>query len=261
MTNAIVAENSIESGGKGSGIYLGAPAELLHTTMARNTGGDGSGITVISSTINLTNTILVSQTVGSSVAVDSTATLLNTLWGSDAWANGADWGGSGAVFTGTQNIWADPLFVNSDTIDYHLSATSPAIDQGLSTWVDIDIDNQPRPNPSTSLPDLGADETWTLIPIDQVVIHGPMTVTAYTPVTYTALITPSTATPNITYFWTPDPQAGQYTPIATYEWRGSGAQDIRVMAMNAGGVVTDTLTIQIQGITLKLYLPIVSWSP
>lgn len=261
LTNAIIAENSIDSSGKGSGIYLGAPGELLHTTMARNAGGDGSGITVISTTINLTNTILVSHTVGISVAVNSTATLGNTLWGSDAWANGVDWSGSGAIFTGTQNLWAGPLFVNPDAINYHLSATSPAIDQGLSTWVDTDIDNQPRPNPYTNLPDLGADETWTLIPIDQVMINGPMTVTTRTPITYTALIIPSTATPNITYFWTPDPQAGQFTPIATYQWKESGMQDIRVMAMNTGGIVTDTLTIKIQRITLKLYLPIISRRP
>ena len=45
----------------------------------------------------LTNTILVSHTVGISVSVGSTATLEATLWGSGVWANGNDWGGSSSL--------------------------------------------------------------------------------------------------------------------------------------------------------------------
>jgi hypothetical protein len=160
LVNAIIAENTIQPGGSGSGMYLNSFADLFHVTLARNTGGDGSGVFVTYPMVYLTNTIVVSHTVGISVHVDGKVYLEDTLWGSEAWANGVDWSGNGTIITGTRNIWADPLFVNPDGMDYHLSASSPAIDQGIPTSINIDIDNQQRPNPGTNLPDLGADEYW-----------------------------------------------------------------------------------------------------
>jgi hypothetical protein len=51
--------------------------------------------------VAVTNTILASQTLGITVTVGNSVTLEATLWGSDAWANDADWGGAGTVITGT----------------------------------------------------------------------------------------------------------------------------------------------------------------
>jgi hypothetical protein len=110
-------------------------------------------------------TILVSQTVGITVSQNSTATLEATLWGSGAWANQDDLGGNGRIITGTVNYWGDPAFVSPTTLDYHIKANSDAIDRGINAGVTIDIDNQPRPNPDTGIPDLGADEYWISIPI------------------------------------------------------------------------------------------------
>jgi uncharacterized repeat protein (TIGR01451 family) len=161
LTNTIVADNQITLTGRitgtGSGLYVaGSSARLLHPTIARNGGGDGSGvhITGTASTVALTNTILVSHTVGITVAAGNTATLTATLWGTDNWANLADWGGAGTIITGTINLWGDPDFVDPDRGDYHIGPNSAAIDAGVDAGVDGDIDGDCR----DAAPDLGADE-------------------------------------------------------------------------------------------------------
>ena len=54
----------------------------MHTTITRNTGGDGNGLHIGSgSNAILTNTILVSHTVGINVDFDASASLESTLWG------------------------------------------------------------------------------------------------------------------------------------------------------------------------------------
>ena len=55
----------------------------------------------------------------------------------------------------------DPLFKDVTTNDYHLNAGSPAIDEGTtSIFIGTDLDNMPRPNSNTSLPDIGAYEYY-----------------------------------------------------------------------------------------------------
>jgi hypothetical protein len=155
LINNVVAENRTH--GIGSGLYiLASSPRLVHTTVAGNHGGDNSGIFVGEwessySTVALTNTVLVSHTVGISVNGGNTITLESTLWGSGAWANDTDWRGGGAIVTGTRNIWGDPAFASDG---YHLTARSAAIDQGVETGVQTDIDGEARDD----LPDLGADE-------------------------------------------------------------------------------------------------------
>jgi hypothetical protein len=170
LTNSIVADNAAET--LGSGLYVeDMSADLVHTTIARNQGGDGSGIhiTGISSTVGMTNTILVSHTVGITVTAGNTAALEATLWGTDTWANRADWGGSGTILTGTINLWGDPDFVDPDAGDYHIDADSAAIDAGVDAGVRQDIDGDPRPagycydgdgypRPMQECYDIGADE-------------------------------------------------------------------------------------------------------
>jgi hypothetical protein len=169
LTNVIIADNSANS--EGNGLYvLASSTRLLHTTIARNgsaglaagDGGDGSGVYVIgsfygdSSTVALTNTILVSHSVGITVAAGSTATLEATLWGTGTWANTTDWAGGGAITTGTVNLQGDPAFVDPSAGDYHIGLASAAIDQGVNAGVDDDIDGEPRPLGDGY--DIGADE-------------------------------------------------------------------------------------------------------
>jgi parallel beta-helix repeat protein len=160
LVNNLVADN--QANGLGSGLYIvGSSPPVLHTTIARNTGGDGSGIYVTGwwgcavpppyfpGTVALTNTLLVSHTVGIAVAAGDTAMLESTLW----YGNATDWDGAGTIVTGTHNYWGDPLF---DADGYHLLDGSAAIDKGVDAGVDTDIDGDSRPQGSA--PDLGADE-------------------------------------------------------------------------------------------------------
>jgi hypothetical protein len=58
----------------------------------------------------------------------------------------------------SQNIAADPLLDST----YHLSSGSPCIDTGHPTEVaEGDFDRELRPNPDTSLPDIGPDERYS----------------------------------------------------------------------------------------------------
>ena len=167
VTNTIIADNQVNS--FGSGLFVltchedfPSSVRLLHATIARNTGGDGSGIHVDSgpygtfNSVILTNTILVSHTVGIIVTAGNTATLEATLWGAGEWANETDWGGDGNIITGTpsHNHWGDPVFVNPNGGDYHIGPGSAAANEGVDAGVMTDIDGDPR----LGTPDLGADE-------------------------------------------------------------------------------------------------------
>jgi parallel beta-helix repeat protein len=157
MDNNIIADNVL-TGGCGSGMRVAGNAQLRHNTIARNRGGDGSGLCAYSSIVTLTNTILVSHTVGvTATGGFGLITLEDTLWGSGAWANGTDWGGAGTIVTGTVNYWGDPDFVDPDSGDYHIGPGSAALDRGVGAGVGMDIDNEPR---IYGAPDLGADEYW-----------------------------------------------------------------------------------------------------
>jgi parallel beta-helix repeat protein len=156
LVNNVVAGN--QAGTSGGGLYAdkGSTARLLHTTLAGNHGRNGIEVSFdgvgAGSTIALTNTILVSHTLGISVAAGCTATLESTLW----YGNGSDWAGAGTI-SHTHDYGGPPAFVDVDAGDYHLRPGSTALDQGVETGLISDIDHQPRPYLA---PDLGADEYW-----------------------------------------------------------------------------------------------------
>lgn len=60
---------------------------------------------------------------------------------------------------GTGNVDSDPLFVDSENSDYHLTTFSPCLGAGTDTEApDDDYDGQSRPNPADTAPDIGAFE-------------------------------------------------------------------------------------------------------
>jgi hypothetical protein len=153
LINNVVADNHANT--KGSGLYVEASSSrLLHATIARNIGGDGSGVYVTDngygnySTVALTNTIVVSHTMGVVVTESSTATLNATLWH----ANGTDTGGAGSISTLNDHD-GDPAFAADG---YHLTSSSTAIDAGVDAGVTTDIDGEARPQGTGY--DIGADE-------------------------------------------------------------------------------------------------------
>ena len=155
LTNNVIADN--RATGNGSGLYAaGGNYGLWHTTVARNTGGDGSGIYVAGISIGLTNTIIASQTVGIYTTTGATATLESTLWPNGAWANRADWSGTGVVYSGTANVRGEPAFIDPLHGDYHIDYASAAINAGVNGSIGTDLDGEPRPFAGGY--DIGADE-------------------------------------------------------------------------------------------------------
>jgi hypothetical protein len=173
LINNVVADNR-GSGGAGIGIS-GSDVRMLHTTIAHN---DGIGVNVnhfgVSnySTVAMTNTILVSHTIGVFVDAGSAVTLEATLWGDGAWTNSTDWAGGGTIDTGTINIRDTPAFFMPDAFDYHILPDSKAVNAGVNAGVTTDIDGQVRPR--DGLYDIGADELN-----DYVFVHLPLTVRNY----------------------------------------------------------------------------------
>jgi hypothetical protein len=154
LVNTVIVDNQAD--GRGCGLYVSRSSpHLLHSTIARNTGGNGSGIYITSTTLPnssviLTNTILVSHSVGIAVTGGNTVAVNSILWHNTPIT--VSWSITSTVTVQNQHE-GDPVF----TLDgYHLAIGSAAIDKGIDTGISADIDNQPR----LRSPDLGADEYW-----------------------------------------------------------------------------------------------------
>jgi hypothetical protein len=148
--NNVVASN--HSDGTAAGICVeGSSPRLLHTTIADNTGGDGSAVYVTEawtgpSAAVFTNTIISGHTVGITVTQGNTATLNATLWH----GNGTDYS-SNVIHTNDHT--GDPAFAPDG---YHLTLGSAAINAGVDAGVTTDIDGDARPWGAGY--DIGADE-------------------------------------------------------------------------------------------------------
>jgi predicted outer membrane repeat protein len=154
MVNTVIVDNQASL--RGSGLYIVmSPVQMLHTTIARNTGGDGSGVYVdYSSNVVMTNTILVNQMVGITAtdSPDAMAALNGVLW----YGNAANTDG-GVNINVTNAITGTPAFAADG---YHLTAASMAIDHGVNSGVTSDIDGDPRPLGAGY--DIGADELFSI---------------------------------------------------------------------------------------------------
>jgi len=174
FTNNVIADNTAGSagyggrgaGGVGAGLssFGGTSLNLKHNTFARNSGL--SGIYVDRSwfwldwptSLVMTNTILVSHTIGISVTGGNTVTVNSILW--DSYTPVTVTEGVTAVVNLLNQHTGNPAFASDG---YHLTAASDAIDIGLLAGVMADVDGQPRPMNAGY--DLGADEYPEIIPL------------------------------------------------------------------------------------------------
>jgi uncharacterized repeat protein (TIGR01451 family) len=171
LTNNVIANNQATLEGTGIFIPSGIEVHMLHNTLARNTGGDGSGVTLGwydwmppgTSTLLMTDTVLSYQDVGLNVGDASNVTVNGILWfaNSDNVLQSDD-----ATVVLTNELPGDPVFLNPDFGDYHIGEASAARDKGVPSGVTVDIDGEPRPMGIGW--DLGADEFFlnsTYIPM------------------------------------------------------------------------------------------------
>jgi uncharacterized repeat protein (TIGR01451 family) len=170
FANTVVTDNRADSAGSGL-CFTGSRSRLLHTTIARNYGGDGSGICLtwawsgsilIPNRVVLTNTIVASQTVGITMTGYS-----GRSWSGEATLDGVLWFSNGtnvvstdpttvtqvSFITVTHAYTGDPAFAADG---HHLTANSAAIDRGRCVGVATDMDGELRPSRWGC--DLGADE-------------------------------------------------------------------------------------------------------
>jgi YVTN family beta-propeller protein len=90
------------------------------------------------------------------------------------------------------------------------------------------------------------------IPLTGVVISGPTMGVIDATYTFTANVSPVTATLPITYTWSPAPNSVQGAANATYSWPTTGTQTITVTATNAINSVTATRSITIALATTRI---------
>jgi len=232
LINNIVTDNWAENAGSGLQIE-GSDPLLYHTTIANNTGGDGSGVRVVKgdsdepSQPELYNTIIANQTTGVYASGDvlNVVRLDGVLW----WGNTDNTAGGGTFFIFNDIPPGDPAFVNTAGYDYHIGTGSVAVDTGIDAGITDDVDGQTRPHYEGY--DLGADEWWPLVAVKTAT---PDTVEPGDVVTYTLTLTNATDAAMTVSLTDTLPTQVSYLGPLTYN-NGSGGY--------ASGVITWTGTV------------------
>ncbi|MBN1317229.1 MAG: right-handed parallel beta-helix repeat-containing protein, partial [Anaerolineales bacterium] len=146
--------NNLFTRQKNYGIYAktdSTTVQLVHNTIASPTVSTGAAVYVLSGTLEITNTIIASFTTGIENVDGVVHEDYNLFYGTGDSI-------SGTVTSGGHSLDpADPAFEDLAAGDYHLGASSVAINQGTDTGVTVDLDGEPR----DLEPDIGAYEYRT----------------------------------------------------------------------------------------------------
>ncbi len=127
---------------------------IAHNTVWANGYGGGSASTggvvlEASDATTVVNNIIVSNYYGLDCDSCSSTTGYNLVWG-----NTTDYVNDASA--AASDLSQDPLLVDMNEGDYHLSSSSPCIDAGTTTSVSEDFDGDSRPGGAA--PDIGYDE-------------------------------------------------------------------------------------------------------
>jgi len=185
VTNCLFASNDASTGGGnynsgGAGPWGWSIVDFMNCTFANNTAGYGAGLTVGRGSVStITNCIFWGNS-NDQIALDTYDNEGGTLY-----VNYCDvQGGEDSVNVidpllstlnwGIKNIDADPFFEDPLISDYHLQNSSPCIGTAIDT-IEIngimcycphyDIEGNPRPDPDSSKPDIGAYESELANPV------------------------------------------------------------------------------------------------
>ncbi len=177
--NNVIAANTSPSGAE---VGVGGPGSFRgrHNTLAAATPGSGSalsaGVEISGDVISMTNTILDGYAIGAATGPNpATINLDYVLWSNVTTQT------QGSGITVTNPFTGSPAFANSAARDYHLGATSTAINTGVNAGVTTDFDGDARPQGSGF--DLGFDEYVNAAPV---AVRDVYTGTEDTPLTVSA---------------------------------------------------------------------------
>ena len=159
---------------------------------------------------------------------------------------------NGLVAEAHDNLDGDPAFADQPGGDYHLTTGSPAIDAGdkdVPGLPETDFDGEPRV--MNGRVDVGADEyPAPTVPPTEVTIGGPTTGIVNDAYTFTATVSPLTATQPVTYLWqatgqSPVTHVGGLSDTVGFTWSISGTWVITLTAANVEGAANANHSITI----------------
>ena len=166
IENVLATDNEAHYGYGAFGIYSNTDLYLINATLTDNESASGDALGVSStSKATVLNCIFYNNRdhdgkITGPIRLAGTNSSLDIQY-SDV-QGGQDaiiMNDQSTVNWGNGNIDTDPLFVDPDSGDYHLSDWSPAIGAGrLGGGPTTDIEGNPRPNPAGSKSDMGAFE-------------------------------------------------------------------------------------------------------
>ena len=262
LTNTFIADNILtDAAGHGAGLFAEwcVPA-LRHTTLANNSGGDGSGIYLGTDLndppVDLTGTIFAGQEIGVYLGSGTVVNLEDTLWATGAWVNTAEWAGDGTLNRGVVDLHSDPAFVDAANGDFHILLSSAAVNTGTLSNSALDYDGDIRP--SRGGVDIGADE----LPDDPL---AGLTIAADSPalvgqaVAFTANLTSGSG---VSYAWDFGDGATGTGQSPTHSYAAPGTYTVGVTASNTLGelsAVTDVVVVTdlaVTGLTIDVDSPV-----
>lgn len=194
----VIDQNTADNAGGGVVVRYGSSATLQNVTIANNKALSclGIGLSAESSNVVFKNSIVWGNTdmQGTNEQGLKACPRTTALYG----ASGISYSDTQGGALGTGNINADPLFVSGATGDFHLSASSPAINAGDPSTFD----------PDGSRADMGAYPFVPPPPPPATLIQTPPTLIATSTATSTQPVPPpATAPPSATPAPPPPPPA------------------------------------------------------
>ncbi|MFH1010585.1 MAG: right-handed parallel beta-helix repeat-containing protein [bacterium] len=184
FTNCTVNSNSVYNVGGGMYCVGSSPTFTTCTLSGNSAGSGGGGIRCYQSLPTLSSTIIAFSTGAGIYFYNSASSQIsycdifgnsegNIVFNNNDPSQGPPMIGVPLVMNANAdsadiylNIFVDPMFADTATGDFHLTDFSHCIGAGDPAGiVSTDFEGDPRPNPSWSYPDIGADEHWSGSPV------------------------------------------------------------------------------------------------